>query len=160
MPSDPLEPQQITPALEHGIRQLSMAYASAVDRGDFRTVASLFMADGILRVGSGPPIAGRVAIEAYLETGAFMDDTSKPLPQVRHHVTTVHVHRSDPESFASVTYFLAVTASGLDHSGRYLDDVSTTPSGMRFARRRIRIDQAAPTSGAAADGAAPQDPRG
>jgi hypothetical protein len=43
-------------------------------------------------------------------------------------------------------YFLVLTAVGLDHWGRYLDDYRVAGAEWRFARRRVLVDGLAPAS--------------
>ena len=132
-------------AREH-IRDTIARYAHCVDGGRFAELVQLFAPDGVLEVEGEPPHRGRDAIRAYV-TGTGRDlvaDTGTP--RIRHHVSNVLIEMRGPDRARARCYFLAVTDRGVDHWGRYHDDLVRADDGWRFACRRVRTDGAAPGS--------------
>jgi hypothetical protein len=61
----------------------------------------------------------------------------------------VLVDLDGPEQARARSYFLAVTDTGVDHWGRYRDELVPAGGRWRFAVRQVRTDGAAPGSWAA-----------
>jgi len=130
---------------EHGIRDTIHRYAHHVDDGRFVDLSELFTHDGefiIDRFDEQPnPIRGRSAIADYLAWSADQR-TRDPLrgPYRRHHVSSVLVNLDSATSARAECYFIAVMAHGVDHWGRYEDDLQFVDDLWRFARRHVRVD--------------------
>ncbi|GAB3223747.1 nuclear transport factor 2 family protein [Mycolicibacterium hippocampi] len=125
------------------VRQTLADYTVATDRFDLGALAACFGAEGVLEFTGGPePLIGPEAIEAGL--GAAMGrprDTGRPLPTlVRHHVASLRFVSVAADLVHASSYFAVHTDVGLDHWGRYRDEL--VPVGRRwlFASRRISVD--------------------
>lgn len=123
------------------IRDTIARYAHCVDGGRFDELVELFAPDGILEVEGEPAHRGRDAIRAFV-TGTGRDlAAGTGAPNIRHHVSNVLIELDGPDRARARCYFL-VTDRGVDHWGRYRDDLVRTDDGWRFAHRRVRTDGA------------------
>jgi 3-phenylpropionate/cinnamic acid dioxygenase small subunit len=128
------------------IRETIAAYAHCVDGGRFEELVDLFEPDGILEVEGGSPHRGREAIRAFV-TGTGRDlAAGTGAPRIRHHVSNLLIELEGPDRARARCYFLAVTDRGVDHWGRYRDELGRDGDVWRFVRRRVRTDGAAPGS--------------
>jgi len=126
------------------IRETVAAYAWAADHGKFDDVAACFTDDGVLAVHGEAPLVGAAAIRAFL--GGVGDDLrAGGAPRlIRHHTTNLQITVDSRSAARARCYFLVVSAAGLDHWGRYRDDL--VPGGERWllARREVRTDGRVP----------------
>lgn len=133
-----------------GIRDLLGRYTWAGDTGRTAEVADCFTTDGVLDLGEhGGVLEGRGAIAAELEAvvARAAEAAEAPSP-VNHHVSSIAITMADPTTATVRSYFAVHTDEGLDHWGRYRDDVVMDPidGHWRFARRTVRVTGAAPGS--------------
>jgi len=136
-------------AAREQIRDTITRYAHYVDGGRFDELVDLFVPDGVLEVEGEPPHRGREAILAFV-TGVGRDiAASRGAPRIRHHVGNVLVELEGPHRARARSYFLAVTNSGVDHWGRYRDQLVPSGGQWHFSLRQVRTDGAAPGSWAA-----------
>lgn len=120
------------------IRAALGAYTHAGDRGRAEELAALFTDDGVLEAAGHPPVAGRGAIEAQVRGWAAVGGGAGAAPTViRHHVTSVRITHLEPERAEVHSYYLVLTGDGLDHWGRYRDEL--VPDGDRWAFRRRAV---------------------
>lgn len=125
------------------VRDLVARYTRAGDRGRSAELAALFADDGVLDVGDhGGRWIGRNEISAQLDAVANRVATAGTSPgPVRHHVSSLVVDVNGPTEAEASSYFLVLTAIGVDHWGRYRDRfVVDGEDGWRFAERRVRVD--------------------
>jgi ketosteroid isomerase-like protein len=121
---------------EHDIVQLANAYSHAVMRRDGRMAAQVYAEDGQLSAFGRPPIVGRAALEA-----AFIA-TFSPLAFITQscvaQIMQVEGDRATA-SFAVNEFFRPQSQdSGLTCCfGVYEDELTRTPQGWRFAKRRF-----------------------
>jgi 3-phenylpropionate/cinnamic acid dioxygenase small subunit len=128
------------------IRDTIARYAHCVDGGRFDELVDLFASDGVLEVEGDSVYRGPGAIRAFV-TGTGRDlAAGTGVPRIRHHVSNVLIEVEGPDRAGARSYFLAVTDRGVDHWGRYRDELVRVGDGWRFARRRVRTDGAAPGS--------------
>ena len=128
------------------IRETIAAYALRVDGGRFEELVELFSRDGVLEVEGEPPHRGREAIRAFV-TGTGRDlAAGTGAPRIRHHVSNVVIELDGSDRARARCYFLAVTDRGVDHWGRYRDELGREGDVWRFLHRRVRTDGAAPGS--------------
>jgi 3-phenylpropionate/cinnamic acid dioxygenase small subunit len=128
------------------IRETIAAYAHHVDGGRFDELVDLFAPDGVLEVEGEPAHRGRGAIRAFV-TGTGRDlEADTGTPRIRHHVTNVSIELDGPDRARARCYFLALTDLGVDHWGRYRDELGRDGETWRFVHRRVRTDGAAPGS--------------
>lgn len=133
-----------------GIRDLLGRYTWAGDAGRVADVADCFTTDGVLDLGDhGGVLEGRDAIadELTAVVARAAEAAEAPSP-VNHHVSSIAITMADPTSATVRSYFAVHTDQGLDHWGRYRDDVVMDPSDghWRFARRTVRVTGFAPGS--------------
>ena len=125
------------------IRDTIARYAHCVDGGRFDDLVALFGPNGVLEVDGEPAHRGRDAIRA-LVTGTGRDIAAGTgASRIRHHVSNVLIEPEPPDRARARCYFLAVTDRGVDHWGRYRDELVQTGDGWRFAHRSVRTDGAA-----------------
>lgn len=127
-------------AAREEIHQLLAAYAHGVDRGRFADVAQLFAAGGVLDAGNDRGASGRAAIEEFLSGVDRSGSGARGLAYIRHHVSSVVIDLTARDHARVESYFLVVTDRGVDHWGRYRDDVVHDGARWRFARRVARTD--------------------
>jgi hypothetical protein len=134
---------------EH-LRGLIGDYLVAADRGRSADLAALFAPDGVLEIrGEGPDAGVHVGPDAILarleanraELAQLMDG-----PLLRHHVSSIRIDLDDESAPRGWSYFLAVTASGPDHWGRYADRYRRVDGTWRFAHRVVHLEGWAPDS--------------
>jgi uncharacterized protein (TIGR02246 family) len=132
------------------IRDLLGRYTWAGDQGRAAELAALFTTDGVLDVGDhGGRWEGRERIERELTavTERVAASSSTPGP-VRHHVSSVLIDLDTHAQATVRSYSLVLTDAGVDHWGRYRDQVvETAPGGSwQFQERVVRVDGHAPGS--------------
>ena len=128
------------------IRDTIARYAAYVDVGKFDDLIALFTEDGTLEAGDLPPAQGRDAIRALLAGVGTRLAAAEPRPWIRHHVSTLVIDVESPQAARATSYFLAVTARGPDHWGRYRDHLVPAADRWLFRHRRVRTDGRAPGS--------------
>jgi 3-phenylpropionate/cinnamic acid dioxygenase small subunit len=125
------------------IRETIARYAHAVDGGRFDELVELFAPDGVLEVEGEPGHRGRDAIRAVV-TGTGRDlAAGTGAPRIRHHVSNVLIELEGTDEARARCYFVALTDRGVDHWGRYRDDLVRVGGAWRFSYRRVRTDGAA-----------------
>jgi hypothetical protein len=128
------------------VRNTVAGYAHAVDGGRFDELLELFAEDGVLEVDGEGAHQGREEIRAFV-TGVNVDlSAASSLPLIRHFTANLHIEVDDPMHARARCYFLAVTERGVDHWGRYRDQLVRVGDGFLFSHRRVRTDGGAPGS--------------
>jgi hypothetical protein len=127
---------------------ISATLAACTQAGDARKAdnyAGCFAPEGILDLGE--PIAGREAIRQWMTAPSPI-----PLPKnsapgfVSHHLTTCRIELLDEGAAKVRTYWLVITAVGLDHSGYYEDRFVKIGNEWLIAYRRPRTLWVSPDS--------------
>jgi uncharacterized protein (TIGR02246 family) len=127
---------------EEAIRAVIARYNLYGDSGRFDEMLSLFVEDATVVV-DGTSYGGIGQIRALFTTAAG------PVPEhVRHHTST-HVIDVDVDRASARCYFQVLTSQGLDHWGRYRDELVKVDGAWRFARREVRVDGMTPGGWAA-----------
>lgn len=130
------------------IRDLVAAYTWAGDRGRPADVAACFTVNGVLDVGDhGGRWEGRSTIEHELDAVVrrIAESGERPTP-VHHHVSSTSITDLTATTARVRSYYAVHSAIGLDHWGRYLDEVALDDGRWRFTLRRVTVDGAAPES--------------
>jgi SnoaL-like protein len=130
------------------IDDLTGRYVRFADGGRAADLASLFTEDGVL-VTDTDEVRGRPAISRYLDDAKSSLAESSGGGQIRHHVSSLRVDFPSRTEARATSYFLAITALGPDHWGRYRDRLVRVGDEWRFARRAAAVDGWAPGSWAA-----------
>ena len=144
-------------AREH-IRDTLARYNWAGDAFRLGELASAFCADGVLEIRGRDPLQGRDAIIEFLGGGAASDDdarraaakaaadTSGVARIVRHNVTNLRFVEVTPTRARISSYFTVVTELGLDHYGRYRDELVPVGDEWLISHRFVSTDWASPDS--------------
>lgn len=128
------------------IRSVIARYNHAGDRGRLDELLACFDENGVMELADLPPLQGREAIRRHL-AGVVADLAAHSTrPILRHHVSSILIELSAPGEATAHSYFAVYTERGLDHWGRYGDHFTRSDGLWRIARRRVRVDGAAPGS--------------
>lgn len=145
-----MEPWELV--ARESIRDLVARYNANGDTGRFDQLMELFAPDAVMEVG-GTTYRGRDEIRTIF-TGTkdrFADATkasgpASPPAYLRHLTATLQIDLVDEASAKARCYFEVLTAIGLDHWGRYVDEFTVVDGRWRFARRKVTTDGFAPGS--------------
>jgi hypothetical protein len=135
--------------VRESVRQTLADYTAATDRFDLRALGACFGPNGVLEfTGGTEPLTGPVAIEAgLLAAMTRAPDRKGTAPtHVRHHVSSVRFGSVARDRVEVSSYFAVHTDIGLDHWGRYRDELIPVNDQWLFARRRISVDAFSPSS--------------
>jgi len=128
------------------IRHTISSYTYAADRGRFDDLVALFAPDGVLEVHGigGARAEGRDAITQFFRGVNTDVVVSAPPGRMQHHVSSVWIDVHSQSAARTSSYFMVVTGAGVDHWGRYRDEL--VPAGDRwlFAHRLVRTDGVTP----------------
>jgi hypothetical protein len=134
-------------AAREAIRHTISSYTYYADRGLFDELVALFTRDAVLEVDGigGARVAGHDALHAF-----FSGVTDTPPPgRMQHHVASVWIDVTSEREARAASYFSVVTGAGLDHWGRYRDDIVHDGDRWLFAHRLVRTDGVTPGGWAA-----------
>ena len=114
--------------------------AACTQAGDARKAdayAACFAEAGVLDLGEA--IEGRAAIRQWMAAPSVFPQPGSGRPGfVSHHLTTCRIELLDEAAAKVRTYWLVITASGLDHSGYYDDRFVREGGRWLIAHRRPR----------------------
>ena len=128
------------------IRDLVARYNAYGDSGLFDRMLELFAPDAVLVIGDSSHV-GRDAIRSVFTAVPQRTAQHGSRPAYLRHATATHqIDLVDETAAKGRCYFTVVTAIGLDHWGRYLDDYSVVDGEWRFARRQVHTDGFSPQS--------------
>ncbi len=149
-------------AREH-IRDTLATYNWSGDAYRLEELAGAFHEDGVLEIRGQEPLPGRAAIIAFLgrATGPGNDaarraerkaaaEASGTKRIVRHVLTNVRFLELAPERARVASYFTVVTEIGLDHHGRYRDELVPVGDRWLITHRFVSTDWRSPSSTMAA----------
>jgi SnoaL-like domain len=133
-----------------GVQDTIGRYVRYADGGRSEALASLFAVDGVLTT-DNDELRGRLAIVEYLD-GVRTDLAASPAGggRIRHHVSSLRMVVGGRDEARATSYFLAMTASGVDHWGVYRDRLVRVDDRWLFAHRLVTVEGAAPGSWAEA----------
>ncbi|WP_293010420.1 nuclear transport factor 2 family protein [Mycobacterium sp.] len=129
--------------IRESVRQTLADYTAATDRFDLRALGACFGPSGVLEfTGGAETLTGPAAIEAGLRAAMTRQpDAAAAAPtHVRHHVSSVRFGSVARDRVQVSSYFAVHTDIGLDHWGRYRDELIPLDGRWLFARRRISVD--------------------
>jgi hypothetical protein len=128
------------------IRDLVVRYNSYGDSGLFDRMLGLFAPDAVVEIG-GEAYQGQQAIrQAFSRVPAHTSKLGGQPAYLRHCTSTHQIDLLDESTATGRCYFSVLTAVGLDHWGRYLDDYGVVNDEWRFTRRRVLTDGHSPPS--------------
>jgi len=128
-------------AIREAVRDTITTYAVAGDRARLDELAACFVPDGVLEVDGEWSATGRDEIVARLSGNRERRPAAgQPGFFIRHFVTNIHFEAVSETEARVASYFSVLTATGLDHWGRYRDLLVPHDGRWRFTHRRVRID--------------------
>lgn len=126
--------------LDRAAIQDTMArYAHGVDSAQYDLVSACFVENGLLRVPNGPPLRGRAEIFRSLSTAGLKRRECGGQIFQRHSLSLSRIE-IDGDEASSETYFHVMTELGLDHSGRYVDQLVRQGSQWLFREREVFVE--------------------
>ncbi|HEX5587307.1 MAG TPA: nuclear transport factor 2 family protein [Acidimicrobiia bacterium] len=125
------------------IRDLVARYNANGDTGRFQQVLELFAPDAVMDTGDRVYTGLDEIIEIFTGARDRTDYGDMPV-YVRHFTATHQIDLVDESSAVGRCYFQVLTAIGLDHWGRYMDEYKVVDGRWRFSRRRVTIDGRSP----------------
>jgi hypothetical protein len=142
------------------IRDTLARYSWSGDAFRLDELAAAFCEDGELEVRGRAPLRGRPAIVAFLAGGAGTggDDEARRAARraeaeasgvrriVRHLVTNTRFLEVTPARARVASYFSVITEIGLDHHGRYRDELEPVGDEWLIRRRFVSTDWRDPRS--------------
>ncbi|CAN7590456.1 nuclear transport factor 2 family protein [Phenylobacterium sp. LjRoot225] len=127
---------------------IAKTLAACTQAGDARKAeayASCFTEDGVLDLGGR--LVGRDAIRQWMSAPSVIPQPGGGKPgYVSHHLTTCRIDLTSDRSATVRTYWLVISAVGVDHSGYYDDRLVASGDEWLIAYRRPRTLWVAPTS--------------
>jgi hypothetical protein len=144
------------------IRDTLARYSWSGDAFRLDELAGAFCEDGELEIRGRAPLRGRPAIVAFLSGGVDAagadDDEARRAARraeaeasgvrriVRHLVTNTRFLDVTPERARVASYFSVITEIGLDHHGRYRDELVPVGDEWLIRRRFVSTDWRDPRS--------------
>jgi hypothetical protein len=128
------------------IRDLVARYNANGDTGRFAQVMELFAPDAVMDPGEGRVYTGTdEIIEIFTGARDGADYGDQPV-YLRHMTATHQIDVIDQSNATGRCYYQVLTAVGLDHWGRYIDEYKVVDGRWRFARRRVTVDGSNPNA--------------
>ena len=136
------------------IRHTIASYTYTADRGRFDDLVALFAADGVLEVHGvgGARAEGHDAIRRFFGGVGTDVVASAPPGRMQHHVSSVWIDVVSESAARASSYFTVLTGAGVDHWGRYRDELVPAEERWLFAHRLVRTDGMTPGGWAATRG--------
>ena len=129
------------------IRDTLARYTWSGDAGRLDDLALAFCQDGVLEVRGQQPLTGRAAV-----VGMLGGVSSKPATHpgvrriVRHNLANIRFTDLTPQRARVSSYFTVFTEVGLDHYGRYRDELVPVGDEWLISHRFVSTDWAAENS--------------
>lgn len=132
-------------AAREEIRDLVARYNANGDTGRFAQVIDLFAPDAVMQTDLGIYTGHDEILRIF--TGVKERGAGAPAPIYLRHMTATHqIDVLDESAAKGRCYYQVLTAVGLDHWGRYIDDYRLVDGRWRFARRKVTVDGQNPGS--------------
>ena len=132
-------------AAHTAIRATLGACTQAGDARKADAYAACFAEDGVLELEQR--FEGREAIRRFMAAPSVIPQPDGPSPgYVSHHLTTCKIELTSTVTATARTYWLVITAIGLDHSGYYDDRFQKVGDAWLLAYRRPRTLWTSPDS--------------
>jgi hypothetical protein len=128
------------------IRLTQSRYLVARDSDNLAHVGSTFTEDAILDTANDQHL-GRRAILLALggRSRPRVAGERRTSALFRRHLTTSHIEFDGESTARVVSYFIAFTSSGMDHSGAYTDTYVPVGPQWLISHRRVTVDWVSPT---------------
>jgi hypothetical protein len=133
-----VEPWEV--AAREEIRDVLARYNANGDAGRFDAVVELFAPDAVMELPGSRTFTGREQIRSVF-TGAVQDVRGWRGPMRMQHLTGApQIDLHDARAARSRCLYQVLMAGGVDHWGRYVDDLGVVDGRWRFTRRRVTVD--------------------
>ena len=120
------------------IRDLVARYNANGDAGRIAQVMALFSPDAEMYLDDGTSYSGLTEIRTIFD-GAVASGGEVPA-YIRHFVATHQIDIADDRHGSGRCYYQVITAKGLDHWGRYIDEYERVGGRWLFSSRRVTLD--------------------
>ena len=115
------------------IRDVLARYNLYGDSGRLDELLELFDERAVL-------VTDQATYDGQAQIRGLFESVVGPAPQLIRHFTATHVVDVDGDRATSRCYFQVLTSSGLDHWGRYRDELARVDGRWLFTRREVRVD--------------------
>ena len=122
------------------ISALLAAHVHFGDSGQVKAMVGLYAPDGVYELPNGTTLSGVEQIEQVL-SGASSSSSADGwgLTYMRHHLTTSHIELLNKITARADTYFVNINNKGVDHWGRWQDELTRSSDGQWLFTRRIVV---------------------
>ncbi len=124
------------------IRDLAARYNANGDAGRIDQVMELFAEDAVLEIAREQTCRGRGEIRAFFDSVVRGDGGRGKIRVLRHFIATHQIDLVDEGEARGRSYFVVLTADGLDHWGRYKDRYRCIDGRWLFQERTVTLDGA------------------
>ena len=132
-------------AAREGVRDRIARYTHSGDRFQMELFADCFVEDGVLEMRGQESLLGRQAIfDHFTNRPATGAAPGKRI--MRHNITNILFEEVTPELVRVGCYFTVFTNIGLDHMGRYRDEMVPDGDVWRIKHRFVSVDWNSPES--------------
>ena len=138
----------MTEAERNAREAIAKTLAACTQAGDARKAdayAACFAEEGVLELSER--IVGRNAIRQWMAAPSVIPQPGSGIAgYVSHHLTTCRIELTSDETATVRTYWLVISAIGVDHSGYYDDHFVAVGDAWLIAHRRPRTLWTSPDS--------------
>ena len=121
-------------------------YTRYVDAGRPDQLSLLFADPMYYDMGGGRVVHTRAELIATVEEIKSTFRAADDFGRLRHHVSSVNIELTGPDSAKATSYFLALAGAGPDHWGVYRDELTRVDQGWLFSRRTVTVEGASAIS--------------
>ncbi len=139
----------------HAIRDTIARYTWCGDFGEVEGYVGCFTTDAVLEIKHHQRFEGHDELRHLGAHGTATPSQSAARAAAgprRHHVSSVRIEVPTPDTGKAWSYFLVLGRLGLDHWGRYSDELVPEADRWLLRRRRVSIDGVCPDSVVFPDG--------
>jgi len=126
------------------IRDLVARYNAYGDSGLFDRLPELFAPDAVMDTPINGVRVGHAEILTIFTDARDQANRGKDPMRLFHLTSTHQIDLIDESKAKGRCYYFVLTAVGLDHWGRYIDEYRTVDGAWKFARRRATVDGSSP----------------
>lgn len=130
-------------AAREEIRELISRYCVAADAGKLDEVAGLFTTGGHIDFRGEKYVGADGILGMFTESGERLRGIELQ-GRLLHTVSTTSIDLTGEDTARVHSYFTVLSGIGVDHWGRYRDDLVVQDGQWRFASRRISVDGRTP----------------
>ena len=134
-----------------GIRDCIARYNANADSARWDGLMVVFAPDAVMQI-QDEVVRGHEAIRSYFGSVADRANeepkpaatgaTSGPRQFIRHFTSTTQIDVVSETEARARSYYMVVTAHGLDHWGRYIDEYGVVDGRWLITKRRVTTDAA------------------